>query len=220
MDDVKDSSRQGTQRRYHSPLRDGNARETRARIISAAAELFLDQGFAWVSVDEIARAAGVARPTVLTVFGTKANLLRAVVDVAMAGNDEPVPVAQQPWYRPVWDATTGAECLTAYARVCVLIGRRSSGVIELVRRASDEGDDIGAQWQSLQANRRHGAGTIAARVRELGGLRAGLTNARAADLVWFWNDSHHYRVLVTDSGWSERSFERWLGEQMRRSLLD
>ena len=220
MDDVKDSGTAGTQRRYHSPLRDENARETRARIIDAAAELFLERGFARVSVDEIARASGVARPTVLTVFGTKANLLRAVVDVAMAGNDGPVPVAQQPWFRPVWDATTGADCLTAYAKVCVLIGRRSADVIELVRRASDEGDDIAAQWESLQANRRFGAGTIAQRVHDLGDLRAGLTVRRATDLVRVWNDTHHYRTLVTESGWSERAFQHWLAEQMRSSLLD
>jgi len=78
----------GTQRSYHSPQRDESARATRARIVTAAHSLFLEHGFASTSVADIAAASGVARPTVLTVFGTKARLLRTVVDVAMAGNDQ------------------------------------------------------------------------------------------------------------------------------------
>lgn len=40
----------------------------------------------------VAADAGVALPTVELVFGTKAKLLKAVVDVAIAGDDEPVPM--------------------------------------------------------------------------------------------------------------------------------
>jgi AcrR family transcriptional regulator len=220
MAGVKDSGEEVAQRRYHSPLRDENARETRARIIAAARELFLENGYASTSINDIATASGVARPTVLTVFGTKARLLRAVVDVAMAGNDRPVPVPQQPWFQPVWRATTGRECLDAYAHVCVLIGRRSAAVIELVRRASDEGDEIRAQWEELQRNRLTGARSIAGRVRELGGLRSGLTVARAGDRIWMANDSAHYLALVVDRGWGERAYEAWLAEQMRSAALD
>ena len=219
MAGVKKSGKAIAQRRYHSPLRDENARETRGRILVAARELFLENGYASTSLHDIATASGVARPTVLTVFGTKAQLLRAVVDVAMAGNDRPVPVPQQPWFQPVWRATTGRECLEAYAHVCVLIGRRSAAVIELVRRASDEGDEIREQWGELQANRLTGARSIAGRVDELGSLRPGLTVARAGDRIWMVNDSAHYLALVQDRGWSERAFEGWLAEQMRAAAL-
>jgi AcrR family transcriptional regulator len=214
MVSVKKSAAAVAQRRYHSPLRDESARETRSRILGSARTLFLENGYASTSIGDIAIAAGVARPTVLTVFGTKARLLRAVVDVAMAGNDEPVPVPQQPWFQPVWAATTGADCLAAYAHVCVLIARRSAAAIELVRRASDEGDEIRAQWHELQANRLTGARSIAARVQSLGGLAPGVTVARAADRIWMANDSAHYLALVNERGWSERAFETWLRDQM------
>jgi AcrR family transcriptional regulator len=219
MAGVKKPAAGVAQRRYHSPLRDESARETRARIVGSARELFLENGYASTSIGDIATAAGVARPTVLTVFGTKARLLRAVVDVAMAGNDEPVPVPHQPWFQPVWKATTGPECLAAYAHVCLLIGRRSADVIELVRRASDEGDEIRAQWGELQANRLTGARSIAGRVQSLGGLAPGLTLARAADRIWMVNDSAHYLALVTDRGWSERAFEGWLRDQLVAAAL-
>jgi AcrR family transcriptional regulator len=208
-----------TERTYRSPRREARARETRARIVTAAHALFLENGFAGTSVQDIAAAAEVARPTVLTVFGTKAQLLRAVVDVAMAGSDEPVPVPQQRWFQPVWAATTGAECLDAYAGACLLIARRSALVIELVRRASDEGPETADQWAQLQANRRTGAASIARRVKQLGDLAPGLTLPRATDRIWMVNDSAHYAALVHECGWSERAFRGWLGEQLRRAVL-
>lgn len=219
MSGVKESAEPVAQRGYHSPRRDEAARETRARIVTAAHALFLEHGFASTSVGDIAVAAGVARPTVLTVFGTKAKLLRTVVDVAMAGNDRPVPVPQQPWFQPVWRATTGADCLDAYARAVLLIARRSAAVIELVRRASDEGAEIREQWDQLQRNRRTGAGSIASRVKELGDLAPGLTLPRATDRIWMANDPAHYTALVGDCGWSERAFEAWLADQLRSAVL-
>jgi AcrR family transcriptional regulator len=206
-------------RSYHSPVREERARRTRQQILEAAQELFLQRGFARCSVSEIAEAAGVARPTVLSVFESKAALLRAVVDIAMAGDDEPVPVAQRSWFLPVWSAQTQEACLDAYAHAVVRIGRQSADVIELVRRAADESPENAAMWDQLQANRRYGAGTIAARVRELGALPRGLTVRRATDLLFVLNDSGHYRTLVRDCGWSERAFEAWLSDRMRHALL-
>lgn len=77
---------------------------------------------------DVARAAGVARPTVFAAFGSKAALLRQVLDEALAGDDEPVPVAHRPWFRPVWEAREPAAVLEAYAGVCTLIAGRAAGV--------------------------------------------------------------------------------------------
>jgi AcrR family transcriptional regulator len=219
VSDVNERPGPTTTRAYRSTLRDEGALETRRRILAAAHALFLEQGYARTSITDLATRAGVARPTVLSVFGSKAALLQSVVDVAMAGTDAPVPVAQQPWFRPVWSATTTPEMLDAYAHACRLIGRRSAGVIELVRRASDEGDDLAALWDRLQANRRHGAGTIAAQARRLGGMRAGLSVRRAGDELFVLNDSGHYLTLVTERGWSEAAYVRWLASAMRHTLL-
>lgn len=219
MRDVKSQPADTGGRTYRSPVRAEGARRTRHQILVASRELFLERGFARCSVSDIAAAAGVARPTVLTVFGSKAALLRAVVDTAMAGDDEPVPVAERPWFRPVFAATTQAGCLDAYAHACTKIGRQSAGLIELVRRAADESPENAAIWAELQANRRHGAGTIAGRVRELGPFRAGVTLRRATDLLWLLNDSGHYRTLVTECGWSERTFRAWLSDRMTYALV-
>jgi AcrR family transcriptional regulator len=219
MSAVKGLPRDTGARAYHSPLREERARRTRHDILTAAQALFVERGFARVSVADIAVEAGVARATVLSVFTSKAALLRAVVDVAMAGDDEPVPIAQRSWFVAVWEATNQADCLEAYARACTRIGRQSAEVIELVRRAADESPENADIWDQLQTNRRHGARTVAAHVHRLGPLKRGVTRARAADLVYVLNDTGLYRVLVGECGWGDAAFTAWLSDRMRHGLV-
>src|SRR6516164_9928169 len=101
-------------RRYRSPRRQQQARATRARIIAAAARRFLASGYAGTTMRAAAADAGVALPTVELVFGTKARLLKAVIDVAIAGDDEPGPMLDRRWARRAQSAAGPAE----FAGVC------------------------------------------------------------------------------------------------------
>ncbi len=53
--------------------------ERRARILEAAAALFLEKGFSRTSMDRIAQAAGVSKQTVYAHFRSKDDLYRAVI---------------------------------------------------------------------------------------------------------------------------------------------
>lgn len=59
---------------------DARRAATRARILEAATRLFSRYGVRRASVDEIARAASVAKPTLYTYFPNKSELFRAVCD--------------------------------------------------------------------------------------------------------------------------------------------
>ena len=83
-------------RRYDSPRRREAAARTRRAVVDAAHELLLTRGFAQTTMQDIATAAGVAVQTVYKVFGTKAGVAKAVFDVAIAGDDEPIPMIQRP----------------------------------------------------------------------------------------------------------------------------
>src|SRR3954447_12054468 len=82
-------------RRYSSQLRERNALQTREQVLAAAAELFEESGWAGTTVAAIAKRAGVAVETVYSGFGSKKQLLRAVVDFAVVGDAEPVPLAER-----------------------------------------------------------------------------------------------------------------------------
>src|SRR5690242_996033 len=136
-------------RGYRSAVREEGARRTRQAVTRAAAELFTTQGFTATSLADVAARAGVARPTVFAVFGSKAALLAQVLDEALSGDDEPVPVRDRPWFRPVWDARDAAGVLDAYAEVCTLIGSRAAPAFEAVRRAADTTPEVAQLWQRL-----------------------------------------------------------------------
>src|SRR5690348_10876634 len=71
-------------RSYNSPLRREQAARTRQRILDAAGDLFVQQGYGTTSVRQIADAAQVAPDTVYATFGSKARLLTALLDVRLA----------------------------------------------------------------------------------------------------------------------------------------
>src|SRR5205807_3701510 len=77
-------------RRYNSPLRQEQAARTRQRILDAAAELFVRQGYGTTSIRRIAEAAEVAPDTVYATFGTKARLLTAILDIRLAPGGESI----------------------------------------------------------------------------------------------------------------------------------
>ncbi len=217
---MKDEVKGRHRRPYRSAVREDAARRTRQAIVAAAAELFLVHGYTGTSLAAIATAAGVARPTVFAAFGSKAALLRQVLDQALAGDDEPVPVASRPWFDPVWQARTPAAVLDAYATVCARIGERAAAVFETVRRAADDAPEATELWATLQQNREAGARMVLEHARRVGDLRPGLDMERAVDVLWFWNDPAHHTALVDGRGWSSGAFRDWLSVRMRESLLE
>jgi AcrR family transcriptional regulator len=206
-------------RSYRSPVREESARRTRRAVVTAAAALFAERGYTAASLREVADVAGVARPTVAAVFGSKPALLRQVVDEALAGDDEAVPVADRPWFAPVWEAERPSEVLEAYAGVCTLIGRRAARVFEVVHQAAAESAEIAELWETLVHHRRLGSQMVVRRAREKGSLRPDLGEEEAIDALWVLNDPAIYGSLVLTRGWTEDRHRAWLAGQMRAAVL-
>ena len=59
-------------------------RSSRATLLDAAAELFLEQGYERTSIDQVAQRAGVARATFFNYFAAKGDLLWAELDPLLA----------------------------------------------------------------------------------------------------------------------------------------
>lgn len=206
MSDVKG------RRPYQSALRAANARRTRQAIVAAARELFFDDGYTATSLSGIAARAGVARPTPHAVFGSKPAILREVVDQALAGDDEPIPVAERPWFQPVWQATDQVGVFSAYAQVCTLIGARAARIFRIVRQAADDSAETAQLWQSMQDNRLAGARMICLRALDHGRLAYELD--QAIDVIWVLNDPCLYGDLVHSRQWSEAAYTTWLATHM------
>jgi len=217
MEGVKDEA--GRTRQYRSVVREEGARRTRRSIVLAATQLFEQRGYVGTSLADVATAAGVARPTVTAAFGTKPALLSQVLDEALAGDDEEVPVAERPWFQPVWEARRPAEVLEAYAQVCTVIGHRAARLFEVVRRAADASPEDAELWERTQRNRRSGARMVVDQLRKVAGVDSWPHYEEAVDALWIFNAPSHYESLVRQCRWREADFTAWLAARMTDALL-
>src|SRR4051794_11907552 len=84
-----------TRKPYDATGRQEQARAGRRRGLGAATPMFLGRGYAAPTPPAAARAPGVSAQSVYKAFGNKPGLLKAVFDVAMAGDDEPMTMMQR-----------------------------------------------------------------------------------------------------------------------------
>jgi AcrR family transcriptional regulator len=206
-------------RRYHSPARQEQARRTRARVLDAAAAAFVERGYAATTMRAVAAAAGVSVQTVEGAFGTKANLLKEVVDVSIAGDLEPVAIMDRPVVAQMRAESDMARMLTMYAAFVTEVSGRFAPVAEVVRNAAAADPALVPLWTKMQADRRLGAGYTAQAIAGSGVLRPDLDVGGAADIVWTMTDPALYAALVGASGWAPERFSAWLADSLAAMLL-
>ena len=216
-------SRPVKQRQYVSPLRADQARVTQRAIIEAATALFSRKGYAGVSLDAIAAAAGVSRATVFASVGGKPAILRAAFRAAFAraagDEDSSIPFVDRPRSREVRAIRSARGHLAAYAALVTDVFAHVSGVYEAIREGSRADAEVGTLWKEINDERRRGAATIVADVSSRAALRAGVSPESAADIVWVLNDPGVFHMLVHDRGWSTEQYTAWLGRALEKELL-
>jgi AcrR family transcriptional regulator len=206
-------------RPYVSPLRREGAARTRQAVLEAARELFNAQGYTATTVDEIARRAGVSKPTVFAAAGSKPAILKQLRDIALAGDDEPVPVAQRPWFQEALAEPDPHRALRLYARITTAIQARSADVYEVLRAAATSDKDLRGLWRASEHERRSGATIIVDDVLQKSPLKAGLDHTAATDIVWALIATDIFLRLVRTRRWSLRRYENWLGDTLCQQLL-
>jgi AcrR family transcriptional regulator len=206
-------------RAYVSPLRREGAARTRQAVLQAALELFTAQGYTATTVDEIAGRAGVSKPTVFAAAGSKPAILKQVRDIALAGDDEPVPVDQRPWFQEALAEPDSRHALHLYARITTAIQGRSADVREVIRAAAASDKDLRGLWRASEDERRGGATIIVDDLLRKTQLKTGLDRTAAIDIVWVLISSDIFLGLVRTRRWSLRRYESWLGDTLCDQLL-
>jgi AcrR family transcriptional regulator len=206
-------------RRYESPRRREQAAATRQAILEAAERLFAEHGYVGTSVAEIAEEARVALKTVYAVFGTKAELLRALWNLRMRGDEKPVPMAKRPWYREIVDEPDPRRRLALVAHNVRAVRERTAHVTETVRQAAPADEQIAALWDRFQREFYElGVRGIVETLERDGVLAADLT--KASDIGWTLTHPDIYQLLVRQRGWSAEAYERWLAEMLCAQLIE
>jgi AcrR family transcriptional regulator len=207
-------------RSYESPLRKAQAAATRRAIIDTASALFVERGYVATSIDAIAEAAGVSRATVFTSVGGKKALLKTAYDVALVGDDEPIPFPLRPASLAVRAEPDPRRFLIGYTGLVVDINVRLAPIYEAVRGAASADPEVRDVFEAIGTERRIGAGRVIGDLVAKGGsLRDGLDEQAAADVLWVLIDAGLFHLLVHRRDWTPERFEAWLAETMLRELL-
>lgn len=206
-------------RPYDSPLRREQAAETRRRILHAAQERFERDGYAATSMAGIASAAGVSLKTVYLVFDTKSGLLRALWHLLLRGEQESIPVGEQPWYREVLDEPDPTRQLKLNMRNSLIVKTRAGAMLEVIRSAASVDPDIGALWQRIQTEFHDNQNAIVQSIADKQALATGLDVASATDILWALNHPSLYALLAGERGWSPERYEQWLNELLSAQLI-
>jgi AcrR family transcriptional regulator len=210
--------REVKRRAYDSPRRREQAAATRRAILEGAERLFEERGYVGTSVAEIAEEAGVALKTVYAVFGTKAEVLRALWNLRMRGDEDPVPIPERQSYRDTVAEPSPRRRLALVARNVRLIRERTGALPEIVRVAAPADEQIADLWERFERDLyEKGMRGVAETLERDGALAVDLTTA--TDILWTLTHPDLYRLLVRRRGWSADRYEAWLAETMRRQLL-
>jgi AcrR family transcriptional regulator len=206
-------------RGYVSAARTQQARQTRRRVIDTATRLFVAQGYASTTMRAIAAEAGVSIPTVELIFGTKAQLLHVVLDVAIAGDDEPVPVLSRAWAQDAQSTDDVVDFLSAVAEVLQEAQVRSAGVMLAAYEAAASDPDIYVLVTDRELQRERTAGWIVDGVLGRASLRDGLDRAAAVDTVWMLMDPVVFSRFTRRRGWSADRYGAWFADSVAELLV-
>lgn len=199
-------------------VRATKARETRRRMRAAALKLFTEQGYATTSMQAIADQARVAVQTLYFTFGTKRALLTEILDVAVAGDEEPVPTLERPWVAQAL-AATPAEQLRVQARAAREIYERVAPVLEVIRDAAGADPELADLWETNNTQRAAVQQKLITALAAKTQLRAGLNTTTATDIALAFQTPEMYQYLTCRRRWSPHHWEAWTAQALIEQLL-
>jgi AcrR family transcriptional regulator len=206
-------------RRYDTTRRREQAAERRRAILDAAERLFAEQAYAATSMASIAAEAGVALKTLYLAFETKAGLLRALWNLRLRGDEDPVPVGERPWYKAVLAEPDPERKLRTYAKAANVVRSRIAPVLKVIRDAAPIDPEIDELWTRMQSEFLENQRAIIRSLHRAKALRQGLGVAGATDVMWTLNHPTVFLLLVNERGWTMSRYVNWLGDSLCQQLL-
>ena len=204
-------------RPYDTSRRHQQAARTRVAMIDAAAHRFLRDGYATTTISSIAADVGVSDDTIYKSFGGKPGLIRAIREQALEGAErEPAEARSDDLHGGNLD---GRSIIAAWGALTAEVMPRVAPVLLLVRDAGVTDPEVADLLIELDADRLGRMHVNAQRLRTHGHLRAGLSVAAAADVLWTFSAPELYELLVVRRGWSVKRYATFVADAMIGALL-
>ena len=195
------------------------AQANRRRMRAAALALFTDRGYASTSIQAIADEAGMAVQTLYFTFGTKSALLKEILDIAVAGDEEPVPTLERPKVRAAIADPDPVLQLRELARLSREIYERVAPVLQVVAGAASADSDLAELWETNNTQRAIVMTELITALASRSPLRDGVDTATAIDIALALQSPEMYHFLISRRGWSPSRWEQWSADALITQLL-
>lgn len=196
-------------RAYCSARRREQAMETRLRILRAAHDLFVRQGYGRTTIAEVARAAGVAVETIYVTYRNKSTLLRQVWYATFRGDEEDIRLLDRPEIRTVLAEPDLATRLRAHAVALTPVLRRINPLLRALQGAATSEPTAAAMLAEFDERRLDAAVQYARAAAATGQLAVSEEECR--DLLAATMDGALWHRLVEERGWSDDRYANLLG---------
>ena len=194
-------------------------RATRTRAIAAARRLFIERGYPATTMEAIGQASDTPMATLYRLFGTKANVLQQVMNIAFVGDDEPIALHDRPLASDAAAQKDPAAMLRGYAALTRDVLSRSAPLHHVLHTAATVDAEAAELLENNRRERAEGQARVVEGLRRRKALRAGLADKQALDIAYALMSPELYRVLTVDRGWGDDTYEQWLGDTLCETLL-
>ena len=203
-------------RAYDASARQERARGTAARIVEVAERRFLSEGYG-ATIASIAADAGVSADTIYKSFGGKAGLLREIRARALEG-ERAVPAEQRSDELHLRESDP-RKIIKAWGTLTAEIAPRVSPILLLVRSGAATDPEVRVLQDEMDEDRHRRMTENALRLADAGHLRAGVSVAHAADVLWTYSSPDLYELLVLKRDWTPERYGRFVAGAMIAALL-
>ncbi|GAC1338830.1 MAG: hypothetical protein NVSMB29_05210 [Candidatus Dormibacteria bacterium] len=191
----------------------------RRRIVDAAGRLFLEGGYPTTTMEAIGMASDTPMASLYRLFATKADILRAVLETAYVGDDEPLALHDRSEAMRAVAETNPRRLLAGYARLARTVLERSASLQHMLRTAAAVEPSAAELLANNRRQRADGQSRVVTALRRLGALTPSLTDVMALDIVYGLMSPELHWVLTGDRGWSHDRYEQWLAGALCSMLL-
>jgi len=194
-------------------------RLARAAVVDAARTLFLERGYGATTIDAISALSDVPPATVYRLFSSKRGILKALLDVSIAGNDEAISMADRPPVRSLLADPDPRNMVAGFVGVAAQVNVRTAAIYRILVSAAASDPDAAMLLDELTRQRQQGQGRVARALARARALRPTLRERDAGDIIHALVSPEVYGLLVVDRGWPPERYETWLTETLVDQLL-
>jgi len=204
-------------RPYDARGRVERARRSRETILETARAAFLAHGYEATTIAAVAESAGVSVETIYKAFGGKAGLVRAIFQRGLEGVGE-TPAEERS------DAMSAREndprdIVRKWGALAAEVAPLVSPILLLVRSAAATDRELADLLRESDEQRLARMQQNARVLAKRGFLRADVSVAAAAELMWAYTSPELYDLYVVRRGYSPKRFGELTANVFARGLL-